>query len=157
MSFNWTPEVIDQLCALWDEGVSTEEIGRRLGCSKGCVIGKAHRMGCDPRPSPVAFRKIVAARRERGPKPKPAPKLRAITPPLPAPPPRPQTVLARTGGTLPSVRPLVAAGAATSCQFPIGDPREKDFRFCGELVWKRSYCLECYRIAYVRVRAVEIA
>ncbi len=49
----WTPDLIDQLSALWDQGLSTAEIGRKLGISKNAVIGKAHRMALTPRPSPL--------------------------------------------------------------------------------------------------------
>ncbi|HXO02419.1 MAG TPA: GcrA family cell cycle regulator, partial [Stellaceae bacterium] len=36
----WTPDRIDQLTLLWDEGVTTAEIGRRIGVTKNAVIGK---------------------------------------------------------------------------------------------------------------------
>jgi GcrA cell cycle regulator len=49
----WTPELIEQLSALWKEGLSTAEIGRRLNISKNAVVGKAHRLFLDPRPSPL--------------------------------------------------------------------------------------------------------
>lgn len=49
----WTPELIQQLSALWKEGLSTAEIGRRLGVTKNAVVGKAHRLYLDPRPSPL--------------------------------------------------------------------------------------------------------
>jgi GcrA cell cycle regulator len=45
----WTPERIDQLTLLWDEGVTTAEIGRRIGVTKNAVIGKVHRLGLVPR------------------------------------------------------------------------------------------------------------
>jgi len=40
----WAEETILRLRALWDEGLSTAEIGRRLGVSKNAVVGKAHRL-----------------------------------------------------------------------------------------------------------------
>lgn len=49
----WNPELIDRLIALWDEGLPTAEIGRRLAISKNAVIGKAHRLALKPRPSPL--------------------------------------------------------------------------------------------------------
>jgi GcrA cell cycle regulator len=49
----WTPELIQNLSKLWDEGHSTAEIGRRLGISKNAVVGKAHRLALTPRPSPL--------------------------------------------------------------------------------------------------------
>ena len=45
----WTPERIERLIALWEEGVTTAEIGRRIGVTKNAVIGKVHRIGLVPR------------------------------------------------------------------------------------------------------------
>lgn len=67
----WNEEVIARLRALWDEGLSTAEIGRRLGVSKNAVVGKAHRLGLPPRPSPIRRATEVPA----------APRPRAITEP----------------------------------------------------------------------------
>jgi GcrA cell cycle regulator len=49
----WTSELIEQLAVLWEQGLATAEIGRRLGLSKNAVIGKAHRLALQPRPSPL--------------------------------------------------------------------------------------------------------
>jgi GcrA cell cycle regulator len=45
----WTRDRLVQLKQLWNEGIVTAEIGRRLGVSKNAVIGKAHRLGLTPR------------------------------------------------------------------------------------------------------------
>jgi GcrA cell cycle regulator len=45
----WTPERIADLTRLWEEGITTAEIGRRIGVSKNAVIGKVHRIGLTPR------------------------------------------------------------------------------------------------------------
>ncbi|MGA9866957.1 MAG: GcrA family cell cycle regulator, partial [Acetobacteraceae bacterium] len=49
----WTDETIARLRGLWTEGHSTAEIGRRLGVSKNAVVGKAHRLDLEARPSPI--------------------------------------------------------------------------------------------------------
>ena len=49
----WAEETIVRLRALWDEGLSTAEIGRRLGVSKNAVVGKAHRLDLPARPWPI--------------------------------------------------------------------------------------------------------
>lgn len=41
---------VASLRTLWDEGLSTAEIGRRLGVSKNAVVSKAHRIALSPRP-----------------------------------------------------------------------------------------------------------
>jgi GcrA cell cycle regulator len=49
----WSEEIISQLRALWAEGHSTAEIGRRLGVTKNAIVGKAHRLDLPARPSPI--------------------------------------------------------------------------------------------------------
>lgn len=49
----WTDEKIGKLKKLWSEGLTTGEIGKRLGVSKNAVVGKAHRLGLKGRPSPI--------------------------------------------------------------------------------------------------------
>jgi GcrA cell cycle regulator len=51
----WTDEAIQRLRDFWAEGVSTAEIGRRLGASKNAVVGKAHRLDLTARPSPIRW------------------------------------------------------------------------------------------------------
>lgn len=50
---DWTPERIATLIALWNESLTTSEIGRRLGITKNAVIGKVHRLGL-PQRRPMA-------------------------------------------------------------------------------------------------------
>ena len=47
----WTPERVEQLTQLFEEGLPTAEIGRRLGLTKNAVIGKLHRIALSPRVS----------------------------------------------------------------------------------------------------------
>ena len=49
----WTPERINYLKELWNEGLSTREIGLKLGVTRNAVVGKAHRMGLSKRGSPT--------------------------------------------------------------------------------------------------------
>jgi GcrA cell cycle regulator len=49
VELTWTPERIEALTRLWEEGVTTAEIGRRIGVTKNAVIGKVHRIGLVPR------------------------------------------------------------------------------------------------------------
>ncbi|MDP7344875.1 MAG: GcrA family cell cycle regulator, partial [Alphaproteobacteria bacterium] len=49
----WTPERIAEVTRLWDEGLTTAEIGKLVGVTKNAVVGKAHRLGLPPRPSPI--------------------------------------------------------------------------------------------------------
>jgi GcrA cell cycle regulator len=53
----WNDESISRLRSLWQEGLSTAEIGRRMQITKNAVVGKAHRLILSPRPSPI--RKVL--------------------------------------------------------------------------------------------------
>ena len=93
---SWTDERIDRLRAMWAEGSTASQIAEELGgVSRNAVIGKAHRLGLESRPSPVrageektkkAPAKAAAAPKAAAPKPAPAPVPKAATP---APQPRP--------------------------------------------------------------------
>ena len=69
----WTEETILRLRGFWAEGVSTAEIGRRLGVSKNAVVGKAHRLDLTARPSPIHWDRDGQAPRPRRPASAPRP------------------------------------------------------------------------------------
>jgi len=51
---SWTDERIDRLKAMWTQGATASQIADELGgVSRNAVIGKAHRLGLEARPSPV--------------------------------------------------------------------------------------------------------
>ena len=59
---SWTDERIDQLKRLWEAGNTASQIAEELGgVSRNAVIGKAHRLGLQSRPSPVRTNETVAA------------------------------------------------------------------------------------------------
>ncbi|MBW6397787.1 GcrA family cell cycle regulator [Roseomonas sp. HJA6] len=153
---DWTAEAIERLKALWAEGHSTAEIGRRMGISKNAVVGKAHRLNLPARPSPI--------RRDAEPRPAPAPRApRPIPAARVAPPamlrpasmaPQPAPVVAVAPP--PVVRPFPAARprlGSRSCCWPIGEPGTAGFRFCGaEPMSGKPYCTEHAALAYVKPR-----
>lgn len=53
MNYEWTSARIATLIALWNEGLSTSEMGRRLGITKNAVVGKVHRIGLPRRNAPA--------------------------------------------------------------------------------------------------------
>ena len=51
---SWTEERIERLKSMWHDGATASEIAEKLGgVSRNAVIGKAHRLGLEARPSPV--------------------------------------------------------------------------------------------------------
>ena len=51
---SWTDERIERLKAMWTKGATASQIAEELGgVSRNAVIGKAHRLGLESRPSPV--------------------------------------------------------------------------------------------------------
>lgn len=148
---DWLDEEIVELRRLWhfrdDAGstLSTAEIGRRMYRSKSSIVGKAHRIGLEERPSPI---------RRGGVTQPPKPHRSNGRPTLP-----PLSSDAVSAPRLPAVprpvwRPPVRAyGKTRVCCWPIGEPGTRDFRFCdGQSLPGKPYCEEHCDIAYVRIR-----
>ncbi|MHA1597929.1 MAG: GcrA family cell cycle regulator [Alphaproteobacteria bacterium] len=127
MAFEWTPDHIKTLMALWAEGLPTLEIGRRLGITKNAVVGKVHRLGLPKRQSPISS----------------TPKARVARVPvaqIKSAPPRPS-------GKIITMEMLTTG----MCNWPDGEPGQDDFRFCGEQVIEgKPYCQHHCERAYVR-------
>jgi GcrA cell cycle regulator len=149
---DWTAEAIERLRALWAEGHSTAEIGRRMGISKNAVVGKAHRLDLPARPSPIRREAPGTAPRNvaRPPRPAVAPRM---TLPQAAPLPVAAPVAAAPVPPPVVVRPFQRFRAAKSCCWPIGEPGQPGFRFCtAEAMAGKPYCAEHAAIAYVKAR-----
>ena len=50
---SWNDVNVARLRELWDQGLPTAQIGKLLGFTKNAVVGKAHRIGLERRPSPI--------------------------------------------------------------------------------------------------------
>jgi GcrA cell cycle regulator len=88
----WTDERIEQLRQMWQNGMTASQIAETLGgVSRNAVIGKAHRLGLQSRPSPVSQREAAAtatAAAAAAEPAAPAPAPVAAEPAAPAPAPR---------------------------------------------------------------------
>ncbi len=135
---DWSPERIAELTKLWNEGLATSEIGKRLGISKNAVVGKAHRLHLSARPSPIR-RVMMRSALPRPPRPVAEP--RHVLPAVahaPTPAPQPERVVELSNQT---------------CKWPIGHPNETGFHFCGErAIVGKPYCQAHTAIAYVRAK-----
>ncbi|WP_324807443.1 GcrA family cell cycle regulator [Sphingomonas sp. LY29] len=98
---SWTDERIERLKKMWTEGSTASQIADDLGgVSRNAVIGKAHRLGLESRPSPVkageekekkaAAKAAPAAPKPASPKPAPAPKAAPVAAETVAPAPAPK-------------------------------------------------------------------
>jgi len=89
---SWTDERIDRLRAMWTKGITASQIAEDLGgVSRNAVIGKAHRLGLQARPSPVKASDPAPATKAKAKPavaaPAPAPAKAAPAPPAPRPEP----------------------------------------------------------------------
>lgn len=114
---SWTDERIDQLKGMWERGLTASQIADELGgVSRNAVIGKAHRLGLQSRPSPVKANetpKKAAAPAPRKPAPTPeveAPRAAAPAAPAPAAPVRAPAAAAPAAPAAPAPAPAAAAG-----------------------------------------------
>lgn len=129
---SWTEERIQELTRLWDMGHSASHIGKALGVSKNAVVGKAHRLKLASRPSPI--KRGVVKQQPQQPLSTPKPAVEA--------PPRPV------------LRPAQRRANGPSCLWPIGDPSQEDFHFCGDpAVEGKPYCeVHCARAYITRTK-----
>ncbi len=132
----WTDERVEQLKALWAEGLSASQIARALGSvSRNAVIGKVHRLGLAGRAGP--------ARTER---PRATVARKAVAH-LAAPPPPvvEEDPILLADGKFATVLTI----SDRMCKWPIGDPADNEFHFCGHKPKLGSpYCEAHARKAY---------
>jgi GcrA cell cycle regulator len=101
---SWTDDRIDTLRTMWEKGMTASQIAEALGdVSRNAVIGKAHRLGLQSRPSPVKPNDDSASAA-----PSPAPVKKAAPPVTEAPRPAPA----------PAPAPAAAPAAASAAAIP---------------------------------------
>ena len=129
---SWTDERVALLKKLWGEGKTAAEIAKELGgVTRNAVIGKAHRLKLSGRVSPIQQNK-KPANKSVAPKPKPAVKAKAIQ-------------IEDEKREKVSLSDLKAG----QCRWPIGDPKDENFGFCGcEALPGLPYCMEHAQVAY---------
>lgn len=153
----WSEARIEELRVKWFEFYppgsytpkSTRRIAEEMHISKNAVVGKAHRLGLEARPSPIrpaGEPKPIAVR---------APRATQTLPPLPSQPhllpgapPRPVIVAP------PKPPPPVKYGRITECCWPIGEsPR---IRYCDAPSEPgKPYCAIHAKRAYVTVPKIQ--
>ncbi len=111
---SWTDDRIDTLRTMWEKGMTASQIAEALGdVSRNAVIGKAHRLGLQSRPSPVKPNDDSGTAA-----PAPAPAKKAAPPiaeaprPAPAPAPAPTTAPATPSAAAIPATPATPAADA---------------------------------------------
>ncbi len=110
---SWTDERIERLKAMWTQGKTASVIAEELGgVSRNAVIGKAHRLGLDARPSPVKPGDEKGAST-------PAAAAAAAPPPFDADPPTAKVI----APTRVKEKPAIAAILEAAAPMPDDEPR----------------------------------
>lgn len=156
----WTDEMVEDLRKMWKEGLTTGEIGKRLSVSKNSIVGKVHRLGLSGRPSPIK-KKEENCDASQAPKTEKA-KAPKIEKPIKPAKPAPHSPISEKASFTPRVcdreeisRNIGFASLSDldnhTCRWPIGDPKDENFHFCGKKVKiGQTYCDEHSAIAYVK-------
>ena len=147
----WDQDRTEQCVKLWNDGYSASQVAAELGnVSRNAVIGKLHRLGLAhsrPRSTKHATVRPKRKRPERSPKPvhdwltvagegKAYVSKRSEPTPLPPEPPKPSKLF------------KLVDLEDNQCRFPFGDPKSKDFGFCGCVKSPgSSYCPGHQRLA----------
>ena len=154
----WTEERVEILKKLWAEGLSASKIAGILGgVSRNAVIGKMHRLRKSGEVSEQRASKPKAPRAKRKSAPARSPS-RPVTAGATALKTAPKAALAQarpkpviklaeppTRGAIDDIMDLTP----TTCRWPIGDPGEEGFTYCGaHAPHDAPYCEHHARIAY---------
>jgi GcrA cell cycle regulator len=155
---SWNDERVETLKKLWAEGFSASQIAAQLGgVTRNAVIGKVHRLGLAGRAKPAtASGSGASAARQRKPRGA-SPGLRVSRAAV-----RGNTALAQayeiefepepelSDNVIPlGQRRSLLELNETTCRWPIGDPGNPDFFFCGgQTIASLPYCAYHARLAY---------
>lgn len=158
---SWTDDRVATLTKMWKDGRSAAEIAKELGgVTRNAVIGKAHRLGLSGRASPIKKKKEAAkktAKTTTTKKTKAAPKKAAAKKKAePASDKQQKLVMdaiKEAVAEAPSNAPTGGIGllqlTERVCKWPIGDPQESDFHFCGmPSMASLPYCEDHAAMAY---------
>ena len=141
----WSAAMMKRMRELHTDGMTFSQIANRLNVefsaavTRNACVGKGRRMQLPPRESPIP--PTPAERRARRRRAK-AEKRIQPPPPSYAPPPEPE-------------RPPLGALTLVDinwheCHWPFGE--HPHVLYCGKPVFKRSYCLEHFRVGYDKAR-----
>jgi GcrA cell cycle regulator len=158
----WTDERIEQLKKLWADGLSASQIAGELGgITRNAVIGKVHRLGLSGR-AKAPSSSILRQRKPRAPAmfraPRPMMRGNTALAHMPAYDYTPDNLIETQVEPVENIIPfgqrctlieLDPISKMEKCRWPIGDPGQPDFYFCGgKTNVKTPYCGYHGRVAY---------
>ena len=124
----WNESKLKELEKLWNEGHPISKIGEMMGVSRNSVAGKAHRMGLPKRTSPISSSKKENLNDE------------------------PNNLTSNKEIPL-KIKLRGVQWSRTKCCWPEGDPKQNDFKFCGQDIFPgRPYCDKHSLLAYTNTR-----
>ena len=139
----WDDNNVSKLRELWDQGLPTAQIGKLLGFTKNAVVGKAHRIGLERRPSPIRRTAVKPDRKKARSPIIPKLNFEVKKDEVKENPVHQQTFK-------PLVKNLFTKSVKRGCEWPEGHPDESDFKFCGkERFEDKPYCIDHCAVAYV--------
>lgn len=150
---SWTEERVETMLKLREDGLTCSQVAKRLDVSRSAIIGKLHRLGIShdqmPKHNGGGMAKPTS-RDARARKRVLTPKISQVR--------RPSAVVREelpTQQLPPAFAEEASRGVALldltpkSCRWPLGDPRDESFRFCGaDRVIGKPYCLNHCCAAY---------
>ena len=139
----WDDNNVSKLRELWDQGLPTAQIGKLLGFTKNAVVGKAHRIGLERRPSPIRRTAVKPDRKKAR-----SPIIPKLNFEVKKDEVKENQVHQQT--FQPLVKNLFTKSVKRGCEWPEGHPDESDFKFCGkERFEDKPYCIDHCAVAYV--------
>lgn len=150
----WTDEQVEKLRQMWAEGLTANEIAKRLGVTKNAIVGKVHRLCLKARPSPIKNKNAEETSAETV--------VVATQKTIQKADGRVEIVAGEEGVVKKTETKSAHAGNVKlteldshTCRWPIGDPRDDDFCFCGKRVRTgQTYCDEHSAMAYVKANRI---
>ncbi len=145
----WTDDRVEMLRQRWREGLTALEISVEMGLSRNAVMGKVSRLHLEKRlarPRPPKEIDMAAGRKKRR-EPK------AARPPIPhiAPVEGPAVSHVIEPGSYPW-RTTLFGLKPNSCRWPIGDPLQPDFFFCGAPARRGHVYCACHAAMSIQIR-----
>ena len=139
----WDDNNVSKLRDLWDQGLPTAQIGKLLGFTKNAVVGKAHRIGLERRPSPIRRTAVKPDRKKAR-----SPIIPKLNFEVTKDEVKERVVSHQT--FQPAVKNLFTKSVKRGCEWPEGHPDESDFKFCGKDRFEdKPYCIDHCAVAYV--------